>query len=232
MLDKIMIRPQYYIIGLAMFIAVALAVLLKPQDQVQVLAQKIDLETIIPKQLGDWNVDQSLPMIEPSADVQASLRVIYSQTLSRTYVNSKGYRIMLSIAYGDGFDKQLDVHRPEYCYRAQGFEVGSSKDQIFESKFGHIPLRRLVAQQGQRVEPISYWVTIGGETVSGTINRKMIKIRHMLTGHVDSGMLVRVSSIDPNSSFAYANQEEFINAFVKSIAVKNRKFVISIGEPR
>ena len=231
-LDRMMTKPHYIVISLAMFVAVILAIVLKPQDKVQVQAQKIDLETIIPKQLGDWSIDQSLHMIEPPPDVQASLKVIYSQTLSRTYINPNGYRVMLSIAYGNGIDKQLDVHRPEYCYRAQGFEVGSSNDLVFESKFGHIPLRRLVARQGERIEPISYWVTIGGETVSGTFDRKMKKIKRMLTGQVDSGMLVRVSSIDQNSSIAYQSHEEFINALVNSLDTKNRKVVISIGDAR
>jgi EpsI family protein len=225
-----MTRPQYYIIGLAMLAAAGLTVMLKPQNDIYTHAQKVDLEAVIPQQLGEWKIDLSLPDIQPSGDVQASLKKIYSQTLSRTYINSKGYKIMLSIAYGDGFDKQLDVHRPEYCYKAQGFEVGDSKDQTFKSTLGNMPLRRLIAQQGGRIEPISYWITIGGETVSGTFNRKMLKIRRMLTGQVDSGMLIRVSSIDSDSIIAYRNQEDFINALVKNIPEKNRKLVINIGE--
>ena len=59
-----------------------------------------NLETMFPKAFGDWRVDTSMPVILPSPDVQALLDKIYNQVLSRSYVNAKGERIMLSVAYG------------------------------------------------------------------------------------------------------------------------------------
>lgn len=222
-----LIHPRFLAIGVAMLAAAGLAVALTPDVQNLDRGPKIDLETMIPNKLGEWEVDQSIAQILPPPDVQESLKKIYSQTLSRTYINAKGQRVMLSIAYGDGFDKQLDVHRPEFCYPAQGFEVGAFEDRGIESKFGKIPLRRLVARQGSRIEPISYWVTIGGKSVSSTLDRKIEKFKRGLTGQVDSGMLIRVSSIGPDAKAGYAVQDEFIRALVMGIPVERRKLVIN-----
>ena len=222
-----MTRLKYIMVGIAMLIAAGLASVLKFPEKPMPTIAKIDLETMIPNQFGDWKVDVMSQIVQPAPEVQNSLKEIYSQTLSRTYINSAGYKVMLSIAYGSGFDKQLDVHRPEYCYRSQGFQVDDYEDHVFMSEFGKIPLRRMVATQGRRIEPISYWITIGNSTVSSTIQRKLLKIKRMLSGQQDSGMLVRISSIDSDKVSAYDKQAIFINELVKNIEISNRKLLIN-----
>ena len=143
------------LIGLALFAAAIAAVMLKPAQLVAEPGPRIDLETLIPKQFEDWHLDESLMPLQASPDQEAALKEIYSQILTRSYVNSSGQRIMLSVVYGDGIDRQLDVHRPEYCYAAQGFEVSQYTDQIIQTLFGSLSVRRLVASKGQRIEPIS-----------------------------------------------------------------------------
>lgn len=226
------ISRRHLAIALAMLLTAGLSVVLSASSKAPRQAAKIDLEAIVPTHFAEWSSDQSSPLALPAPDVQESLQRIYSQTLMRTYVNTSGERIMLSIAYGDGLDKQLDVHRPEYCYPAQGFEVGAFKDLDMLSDYGGIPLRRLVARQGRRIEPISYWITIGGQSVSSTFLRKLHRIRRGLTGQADSGMLVRVSSINPDERAAFALQEQFIRAFVQSLPDKHRQLVVNTDAPR
>ena len=143
-------------------------------------------------------------------------------------MDENGYRVMLSIAYGSGLDRQLDVHRPEFCYKAQGFEVGGYNDQIFKTAFGQFPIRRMVANKGDRIEPISYWITIGGETVSSSFQRKLSKIKRTLSGKQDSGMLVRISSIDADNDMAYKLHNDFINALLKNTDQENRKLYLDL----
>ena len=85
----------------------------------------------------------------------------------------------------------------------------------------------MVATQGRRIEPVSYWITIGNSTVSSTIQRKLLKIKRMLSGQQDSGMLVRISSIDSDKVSAYDKQAIFINELVKNIEISNRKLLIN-----
>ncbi len=55
----------------------------------------ISLEKVVPKEFGDWKElpDRGVQVVNPQT--QELLDKIYSQILTRTYVNSKGYPIML-----------------------------------------------------------------------------------------------------------------------------------------
>jgi len=213
-------------ISLVLIVATVAGVMLKPAELVAEQGPKIDLETLIPKQFESWQVDSSIMPLQASPDQEEAIKNIYSQILTRTYINSLGQRIMLSIVYGDGFDRQLDVHRPEYCYAAQGFEVSQYTDQIIRTLFGDLSVRRLVASKSLRIEPISYWVKIGDKALSSTFERKLQRIKQNLTGQVGSGMLIRVSSIDNNKDLAYKEQEDFINAMLKAMPdVQRRKLI-------
>lgn len=213
--------------ALALMVCAAVAATtLRPVSQPSAKSLGVSLSTVVPQQFGEWRVDTSIVPIAPPPDVQASLEKIYSQVLARTYVDDSGRRIMLSIAYGDGFDRQLDVHRPEYCYPAQGFTVGAFSDVSIEANQRALPVRRLVARMRGRNEPITYWVTIGDSAVASTFRRKLIKIKQGLTGQIGSGMLVRVSSIDRDEVGAYALQQQFIDAMLRSLSPGARKQVV------
>lgn len=219
------------LVGLALLVAAIAAVMLKPAPLVAAQGPKIDLETLIPKQFEGWRLDESVVPLQASPDQEAALKEIYSQILTRTYLGSRGQRIMLSVVYGDGIDRQLDVHRPEYCYAAQGFQVSQYMDQVIQTLYGSLSVRRLVATNGARIEPISYWIRIGDKALSSTFERKLEKIKRGLTGRADSGMLVRVSSIDNDNVLAYKEQETFINALLQAVPDAQRKQLIGGREP-
>ena len=88
----------------------------------------IMLETAVPRAFGEWTElpDQKAQVVNPQT--KELLDKLYSQILTRTYVNKDGYRIMLSMAYGDDQRGGLQAHRPEVCYPAQGFKLGSIED--------------------------------------------------------------------------------------------------------
>ena len=89
-------------------------------------APRYKLEEIVPTQFGEWKMlrDSGTQMVNP--ETKELLDSLYSQILSRTYVNAKGYRIMLSLAYGDDQRGGLQAHKPEVCYPAQGFKLISN----------------------------------------------------------------------------------------------------------
>ena len=220
-----MITTRNLLIGLVLIAAFWGGFAFEPNLHSIQQGPKIDLEKLIPKSFGDWRIDETLVQIV-SPEMEASLKKIYSQTLTRSYVSASGQKMMLSIAYGDGIDRQLDVHRPEYCYPAQGFEISQFYDQSIQTSFGKLPLRRLVASNAQRVEPISYWITIGNVSLNSTVIRKLLKIKQGLTGKVNSGMLVRISSINTDKTLAFQEQDTFINEMLKAMPVTQRKQLI------
>ncbi len=177
----------------------------------------------VPEAFGDWKVDPSVSPLRPAGDVAAELKHIYEQLLTRTFVNHKGERIMLSIAYTGHIDSAMNIHRPETCYPAQGFEVNKIEWQKVQSPFGFIPVKRMVARVGSRVEPISYWITVGENAVSTGFRRKVAVIVNKLTGQVTDGMLIRVSSLERDTAVAYRNHDEFINAMLAVVPERDRK---------
>ena len=205
-----------------MFAASAAAVALRPTHKLADAGPKVDLEAMIPKQFGDWRIDTSIVPVLPSPDVQAKLDKIYNQTLARTYVNSHGQRIMLSIAYGGDQSDAMQVHMPEGCYAGQGFAIKDKSRIVLETFFGPLPVSRLVAHQGQRNEPITYWFTVGDVAINSGFRQKLEQLKFGLNGSVPDGVLVRVSSIDRNNQNAYALQENFLQELLGSMTEKDR----------
>jgi len=210
-------------IALLMVSSAALAVVLKPEQRLAEELPPLSLEKAVPKSFGDWRIDTSMVPVDPSPDVQASLNAIYSQLLARTYVNSQGERVMLSIAYGaDQSGDGSQVHRPEFCYTAQGFQVMANNVGTLLTQYGSLPVRRLLAVQGHRNEPITYWVTVGDKATLPGVERKLSQLAYGLTGKIPDGMLVRVSSINLQNDAAYKLQEKFIGDMLQSMDAKDR----------
>lgn len=167
------------------------------------------LETAVPVSFGEWTVlpDQTAQVVNPQ--VKEGLDKIYSQIVSRTYINKAGYRIMLSLAYGGDQRGGLQTHRPEVCYPGQGFRIGSIQDGSLLTSFGGIDVRRLTTSLGARNEPVTYWLTVGDKVVNSRFDKRVAEIRLALTGQIPDGMLFRVSSIDNDPARAFAAQQKF-----------------------
>lgn len=220
-----MTKSNHLLIGLAMLIAAGLTFAITPREKVADSKPKIDLEILIPGQFGEWRIDKSVVPLQISPEVQANLDRIYNQILSRTYVNAKNERIMLSVAYGGDQSDSMQVHKPEICYPAQGFQILKQFDLDYQTGFGVIPVRRLIAAQGNRVEPITYWTTIGDRVAQGTA-RKIEQLKYGLTGKVPDGLLFRVSNISRDEAAAFAAQDDFIKALLGSQTPAQRVRII------
>jgi EpsI family protein len=189
---------------------------------------KPELEVLFPKQFDGWQLDADLPTVLPSPDVQAQINKIYNQVLSRTYVNREGQRIMLSVAYGGDQSDGPSAHRPEVCYPAQGFEITGNKKVAASVAGGSLAVRRLMARSGARLEPITYWVVVGDEAVTSGIDQKLAQMRYGLRGVIADGMLVRVSSLDPDMEHGHAVQSSFIGAMAAALPIKDRTRIFGL----
>ena len=209
--------------ALIMALAAALAWFLTPTHR---LADEnpIQLETMIPMAFGDWVVDRNAHGGVVNPQQTDLINRLYSQTLSRTYINSKtGARIMLSIAYGEDQRDSMQVHYPEVCYPAQGFEVRSKRVGELVSASGSIPVRRLeTALNNSRFEPVTYWTMLGDQAQLGGIKKKFAEMRFGLRGLIVDGLLFRVSSINRDSDSAFRSQEVFVGDLLANIPAATR----------
>jgi EpsI family protein len=214
------VRPKSlkaWCIFLAMVIGAGLADAAKPRMKVADSHNAIELAAIVPREFGSWRIDASIVPVAPAPDVQAKLNQLYNQVLTRTYVNDGGDRIMLSVAYGGDQSDAMQVHRPEICYAAQGFQVSKVVRSQLPTEFGILPIQRVLAQLGARTEPITYWVTVGSKASYPGLEQKLLQLRFGLAGEIPDGMLFRVSSISRDENSAYELQGEFVRSMLMAM---------------
>ena len=212
-----------FILLALMLAASGMAMALRPTHKVADHGPKVDLEVMIPTKFADWREEKqsSAQIVDPQQ--KELIDRIYNQTLSRTYIRSDGYRIMLSIAYGSDQGDSMKVHKPEVCYVAQGFQVEAQRMDTLHSDQGSIPIKRVLAHQGNRVEPVTYWVTVGDKVVRPDLSQKLVQLSFGLTGKIPDGMLIRVSSIDQDQKNAFRIQDEFSRLMLSSVSPESRQ---------
>jgi EpsI family protein len=230
--DMKAINPRHFLIGLTMLAAAGLALALTPRQKVADQGSKISLEAMIPVQFGEWKLEDANTPIIGGPGVKAQLDKIYSQMLSRTYINGKGELIMLSIVYSSDQGQSTQVHRPEVCYPAQGFQVGSTSKAVIDAGGTELPVMKLVATQGQRIEPITYWVMIGDSIVRGSLEQSLARWKYGLTGKIPFGIVIRVSTISTNEFTSFLTEELFLRDMLVAMQPKHRKILTGTKETK
>lgn len=207
--------------------AAALAEWARPQIKVSDAHKDFKLEELFPRRFAGWTVDDTIPVILPPPDQQALLDKIYNQTLARTYVNQRGQRVMLSVAYGGDQSDGLSVHVPDVCYVAQGFrQITSHEGRMAVPGVVSIPVRHLMMVLGNRQEAVTYWVLMGDEATVSNAQRRMVAIRYGLRRLIPEGMLVRVSSINPNLEQAIGLHQQFSVDLINAVPTEQRARVV------
>ena len=214
---------QALFVGMLFIFASVSATYLKPTKRLADAMPVVNLEKMIPGQFGEWHEDPVVLEQIVSPERKVLLAKLYNQTLTKAYFDGHGNRVMLSIAYGGNQTGEMQVHRPEICYVAQGFQLENEWVDTLTTNFGPLPVKRLLAVQGGRNEPITYWITVGDTAVvlKGAHHR-LAELRYGLTGKVPDGMLVRVSTISRDEKEAYRLQDDFIKAMIGALSKEDR----------
>ena len=221
-MTRLPIKFANVLLGLCMVAAAGATVAITPHHHLADDGPRVNLETLIPKQFGDWKLDESARFQQVSPEVQAALDKIYTQVLTRNYYNSRGYLIMLSVPYGADQSDALSAHDPEGCYPAQGLQIMSKQREVLHTGEGDLPLRRMETK-GLWAEPVTYWFTVGQYAVNNEWDRKEAKLRYAAKGEIPDGLLVRVSSRDSDTPQAYRMQGKFIEDLLKSVPPETRR---------
>lgn len=206
-------RRKALAIAAGMGAAAALAHVLKPRS----VASGLRLEQLFPASVGAWQIDQQADVFVRPSDDRGRVYGVYDQVFERVYAGPDGARIMLSVAYGNAQSTGLQMHRPEICYAGGGFQVRGMHQATLRSAGRSLPVTRLHAAKPGRSEPITYWTVLGGEVVKDGSSFRWRRLSSSLRGRLLDGMLVRISSIDPDPKRAYAMHERFAQALLAAI---------------
>lgn len=180
------------------------------------------LERIVPKEIGRWKFVSASGLVVPTED-QFAL-TLYSQQLTRVYWDGANAPIMLLIAAGNNQTGFLQVHRPEVCYSAAGFELGEIQPQPIQIGGGRqIVANKLQATREGQSEWMLYWTRVGTKIPASWTKQRIAIAVDNLHQIIPDAMLIRASTIIPDGNEAERVLGEFIQALVASIAPPLRR---------
>lgn len=221
-------KQRAWILAIAMGLTAVFSAVFMPRPPAVAQARaQTPLEQLFPERFGGWRLDPAASALVRPAFEQARQFQVYDQVLERTYMDEAGHRIMLSVAYGRQQSVGLQMHRPEVCYKAGGFQVeGVTPDELALTSGQRLPITRVFASMAGRPEPITYWRLLGDEVVGSESQFKLRQLSLGATGVIPDGMLVRVSSIDEDRPAAYALHDAFIREMATSMDAAQRSRVL------
>jgi EpsI family protein len=215
-----------YLLLVLILCTAAAAWIFEPRSYIADADTAVELETVIPSQFGEWQEMKQVAGLIVNPQLQEKLDTLYSQILTRSYVNAKGQRVMLSIAYGRDQRSYMAVHYPEVCYPAQGFSLLSNRLGTIDFNGRPYAVRQLETQLGkQRYEPVTYWTTIGEYRSLGGFKKRLLELQYGFAGEIPDGLLFRVSSIGTDTPNQLALQQQFISALLNEVTPKQRTFL-------
>ena len=116
-----------FLIGGPLVATAGAAWALEPRRRLDVLG-KHKLEDLLPDRIGPWSFYSKSGLVVPPSD-QLSQQ-IYSQLLTRVYVAPGSLPIMILVAQSASQTGILQVHRPEICYPAGGYQLARPAAEI------------------------------------------------------------------------------------------------------
>jgi len=220
-----MIDRRDLIFGGAGVAAAAAAAGLRPRRHVSLLGQR-KIADLVPVSFPGWSAAMSDGLVKPKVEGLAAM--LYNEIVERTYIGEKiDAEVMMLIAYGGTQSDILQLHRPEVCYPALGFEVHAKQDSnVALPGGGNLPVERMVAVAGQRQECIIYWTRLGEALPRSGSDQRATLLMDAMRGFIPDGVLVRASMVsgDPDAAFRILNG--FIPAMLSAIPAVGRPSLV------
>jgi EpsI family protein len=214
-----------FLFGAGCLAAAGSAYAVTPRERMSLLGKQI-LEKILPASFAGWNEVPSDALVVPQSEDSLAAK-LYTQSLGRIYQRADGKGVMMLIAYGDTQSDSLQLHRPEVCYPAFGFEILHSASVPINAGHGvAIPGRVLTAKSPVRTEHISYWTRIGEFLPQDGNDQRVAKLKCAFQGLIPDGVLVRISSVEAEPANGFALNEQFAADMLQACVAPGRPALI------
>jgi len=212
-----------FLLGLFFCSAAGVAAWRQPRIKIDYLGKE-KLEDLVPKTIGRWDfVTASGLVIPPEDDFEKTL---YSEVLTRVYSDNQGSPIMLLLAQNGGQTGFLQIHRPEVCYTAGGYQISAVTPHPIRVGSTTVPANRMDASAGGPTEHVIYWTRVGNEVPASWRQQKLAVAEQNLRGLIPDAILVRVSTVNDDADAALATIDEFVRAMLQSIPPSRRSVFI------
>lgn len=222
-----MIARRDLLIGAACVAAAGVGAALKPRRHVSLLAQGQSLAEIVPAKFGAWRSEDVGDPMAINGPETLSAR-LYNQLVSRLYINDQTQAsVFMLLAYGGQQTDELQLHRPEVCYPAFGFELLKNEESTVDIAKGvAVPARRILADSDSRRESVIYWTRMGEYLPASGGQQREDRFRIAMQGIIPDGLLSRFSTSTADPANAWAHIESFVAAMVSAVPAKHRKVLI------
>jgi EpsI family protein len=214
-----------FLVGGACLFGAAAAQALRPRNRVTLIGSA-KLEDITPRNFGRWREVHMGQVIQPRTEGTLAAE-LYSQMLGRVYQSTSGDYVMLALAYGDTQSDLLQLHRPETCYPAFGFEISESRLGSLNVDSARVPTHSLKAKAPDRLENVTYWTRIGEYLPTSQTQQREDKLKIALAGIIPDGILVRASSLGDDWARSVGLNHDFLRELM--LAVDPKELPVFIG---
>ncbi len=222
--DKSWVGRRHAIAGGLMLGLAGLTWLREPKEATAPLPRDA-INNLAPKTIGKWSFSNKSGLVLPTEDKLSDS--LYSHVVTRVYTSATHLPVMLLIAYSNTQNGMLQLHRPELCYPANGYQISQPVIDSLSTGFSlQLPVRRFSALGFQRSEQVLYWTRIGEEHPTSWAEQRFAVMRANLRAVIPDGILVRVSTVAPDYDSAKADLEQFTRSLLESSPKQLRALMI------
>ena len=211
------------LLGLLFASAAGLAAWRQPSKHLDYLG-KAKLDDIVPKTIGPWKFVAASGLVVPPEDQM--LRTLYSQLLTRVYDDGINSPVMLLMAQSGSQTGVLQVHRPETCYTAGGYQISPVSPHPIRLASEVLPANSMDATFEGLTEHVIYWTRVGNRVPASWSQQKLAVAEQNLRGIIPDAILVRVSTVSPDGPSARASLDAFTRAMLASVPPQHRSVLI------
>ncbi len=228
-----MINRRDLLAGIGCGSALIAAETLRPRKRLVLMPAGAKLAQLIPTSFVGWKLGGSGEIVLPRTEGSLAAR-LYSEELARIYVSAnplgdqdqavQDREMMLLIAYGSIQSDTLQLHRPEECYPAVGFEIVDRREIDLPIGISRlVPAVAMTAQSGDRIEDIVYWSRLGNDLPRSLDEQRWDRLRAAFAGFEGDGALVRASAVraDPAKP-QFAELAAFLAGMVNALPPRAR----------
>jgi EpsI family protein len=212
-----------FLLGLLFCSAAAVAAARRPTERLDYLGRE-KLDELVPKTIGQWNFVAASGLVVPPEDPLS--KSLYSQVLTRVYSDGRNAPIMLLLAQNGSQTGFLQVHRPEICYTAGGYQISALARHPIQLGSSVLIANSIDASAGGPAEHVVYWTRIGNMIPTSWQAQKMAVAEQNLKGIIPDAILVRVSCVSEDGDAARAQIDNFIRTMLQSIPANRRDVFI------
>lgn len=166
-------------------------------------------KAMVPDTIGEWRFQQSSGLVLPPDDALSDR--LYDNLVTRIYTNPAGRAMMLLIAYKNFQNGVLQIHRPEICYPAGGYQLSPTEPVNIPLAGSRIlPANSFSASGSERNEQVLYWTRIGDMFPIRWRDQRWAVLRANLNEINPDGLLARVSMVNDDMATSMPLMTSFI----------------------